>query len=180
MRRRNHGASPLTYSPTLASYAESLTDSCSSISRITGPSSNTTYSTNTFAYYSTNNHDQSCASEQTARAISTWYNDELYTYAVNSADFSTNPINYDGLLHFSQMVWKDTTEVGCSATRCDEGTGLNADVVWPVAWAVVCAYNPAGNCVGNACPDHGFLGNVGQTQGMSYLGYKAFAACMDE
>jgi len=86
------------------------------------------------------------------------------------------PEDFDGLLHFSQIVWKDTTEVGCAATSCGAGTGLNPGNVWPVAWTVVCAYSTAGNCIGNACADDGFLGNVGPPLGMGYIGHKPWAA----
>jgi uncharacterized protein YkwD len=38
--------------------------------------------------------------------------------------------------HFSQMVWKGTTEIGCAATQCPSGRFL------------VCRYLPQGNVIG--------------------------------
>lgn len=38
--------------------------------------------------------------------------------------------------HYTQIVWKNTTEVGCAKTIC------NGSVIW------VCNYNPPGNYVG--------------------------------
>jgi len=70
---------------------------------------------------------------------------------------TTNPVDTSGILHFSQIVWKDTTQVGCAALQCSEGTGLNPDDVWPTAWAVVCAYStgesfPVATRLGFPCP----------------------------
>jgi len=177
MHRANHSASSLTYSSTLAAYATSLTQSCNGLSSTSNSTVDSPYSTNTYAYYTSNREDSSTESEQTARAISTWYNEELDTYIADSAGMTTEPTDYtNGILHFSQVVWKDTTEVGCAATKCQEDTGLNPDNVWPVSWAVACAYSSAGNCVGNACPDNGFLGNVGAPLGLDYLGHEPWAS----
>lgn len=40
--------------------------------------------------------------------------------------------------HFSQLVWKSSTQVGCGVALC------------PAASVVVCWYNPAGNMGGSA------------------------------
>jgi len=77
VHRANHSASPLTYSTILAGYSSSLIQSCASLSGSSVPSTNSSYSTNTYAFYSSNNKDESNASEQTARAISTVSDFEL-------------------------------------------------------------------------------------------------------
>jgi|CXWL01.1.fsa_nt_gi uncharacterized protein YkwD len=46
--------------------------------------------------------------------------------------------------HYTQMVWRDTTRVGCAAHRCTTGSPFDART-W---WLVVCRYEPAGNIVG--------------------------------
>ncbi|MEP2275033.1 MAG: CAP domain-containing protein [Reichenbachiella sp.] len=38
--------------------------------------------------------------------------------------------------HYTQIVWKNTTEIGCAKTLCD------GSVIW------ICNYNPPGNFVG--------------------------------
>ncbi|OJJ86806.1 putative extracellular SCP domain protein Pry1, partial [Aspergillus glaucus CBS 516.65] len=55
--------------------------------------------------------------------------------------------------HFTQLVWKATTQVGCAAVDCgyddddakDEETG---DFEKALGWYVVCEYAPAGNVMG--------------------------------
>lgn len=43
--------------------------------------------------------------------------------------------------HFSQLVWKSTTSVGCGRSACDGRGGVPG-------WLVVCEYWPAGNVEG--------------------------------
>ena len=61
-----------------------------------------------------------------------WYDEEL-DYNYNTPGFS----NDTG--HFTQIVWKATTEIGCSS-----GVGCGSDLshVW------VCHYNQPGNYIG--------------------------------
>lgn len=66
--------------------------------------------------------------------VDAWYN-EVNTYTYGS----------DTLNHFTQMVWKSTTELGCGVTDCD-GTLFH-----------VCNYNPPGALLGGgarACVPH--------------------------
>jgi uncharacterized protein YkwD len=61
--------------------------------------------------------------------VQTWY-DEVRNYNFNNATFSPTTS------HFTQVVWKGTTELGCGAASGAKGT------------FVVCNYNPAGNLMG--------------------------------
>jgi len=168
IHRANHSATALTYSSDLAARATSLIQSCSAFADYN--------SANGYAFYTSSADDDSNASQQTAKAISTWYNNELEIYISDSNDMTEVP-EYTGetFLHFSQLVWKRTAEVGCAATQCQPGTGFNPDAIWPVSWFVVCAYSPAGNCKGSGCDGQGFLPNVGAPLGMDYVGSEPWA-----
>lgn len=45
--------------------------------------------------------------------------------------------------HFSQMIWKSTTSIGCGRTKCGDISGNER----AVGWYVVCSYWPRGNIV---------------------------------
>ncbi|RJE74223.1 pathogenesis-related family 1 protein [Reichenbachiella sp. MSK19-1] len=64
-------------------------------------------------------------------AIDAWGNEKAnYNYSKNTCD--ANKV----CGHYTQIVWKNTTEVGCAKVIC------NGNVTW------VCNYNPPGNFVG--------------------------------
>ena len=63
-------------------------------------------------------------------AVDSWGNEvKDYTYATNSCSGVCG--------HYTQVVWKDTQEVGCARAVCDDKSQI---------W--VCNYYPAGNYVG--------------------------------
>jgi hypothetical protein len=49
-------------------------------------------------------------------------------------------MNSDGCGHYTQIVWRGTTEIGCGVTTC--GTGFM------MATEVICNYSPPGNYIG--------------------------------
>jgi uncharacterized protein YkwD len=70
-------------------------------------------------------------------AVKSWY-DEVSAYNYNSPVFSS------ATGHFTQVVWKNSTQLGCGAaqgTKTMNGTKYNA-------FYVVCNYAPAGNVQG--------------------------------
>jgi hypothetical protein len=68
-----------------------------------------------------------------------WYNGEEPFYA--SSYGLDNPNTGADVLHFTQVVWKATTSVGCHTAQCAQGT---VDGRAPTAYTV-CNYFPPGN-----------------------------------
>ncbi|MFB2893352.1 CAP family protein [Aerosakkonemataceae cyanobacterium BLCC-F50] len=70
-------------------------------------------------------------------AVEDWYKE------VSAYDYN-NPESSSGTGHFTQVVWKNSTELGCGAAQgiaTIDGTKFNA-------FYVVCQYAPAGNMEG--------------------------------
>ena len=120
--RADHGASPLTWSNTLASVAQSwadrlLADGCRLVH-----SDGDTYGENLF-------FGGPPGAFGPEKAVDTWYS-EVKDYSFNDPGFSMKTG------HFTQVVWRGTREVGCGASVCPSG-----DIV-------VCNYSPPGNVRG--------------------------------
>jgi len=52
----------------------------------------------------------------------------------------TSKMNSDGCGHYTQVVWRATTQIGCGVTTCGSGANTQTEVI--------CNYAPAGNYVG--------------------------------
>ncbi|WP_226883580.1 CAP family protein [Allocoleopsis franciscana] len=100
-----------------------------------------------FAHSSTSNGENIYATYTTAssipgdtlanNAVQSWYSEvSKYDYA--------NPGFSSGTGHFTQVVWKSSTEVGCGAAK---GTKTMNGKLYN-AFYVVCQYAPAGNVQG--------------------------------
>jgi glioma pathogenesis-related protein 2 len=89
---------------------------------------------NLYVFYTTGSID---AVTLANNAVKSWY-DEVSKYNYNNPGFSTDTG------HFTQVVWKSSTQLGCSVargTKTMNGTKFNA-------FYVVCHYLPAGNVQG--------------------------------
>ncbi|KAF7723030.1 hypothetical protein EC973_002406 [Apophysomyces ossiformis] len=111
--RADHSAPALKWSNTLANYAQNWSDRC------VFKHSYGKYGENLAYGYSSWNE-----------AITAWY-DEYKLYNYNNPGFSGKTG------HFTQIVWKGTTEIGCGVTDCPNLGPL-----------YTCSYNPPGNVEG--------------------------------
>ena len=75
----------------------------------------------------------SCYNVESTSPVDEWYN-EIKNYDFSSPKFSINTAR------FSQVIWKETTKMGCGASvKDDDG----------VTYKVVCNYYSAGNVLGH-------------------------------
>jgi hypothetical protein len=68
-----------------------------------------------------------------------------YTYgtfmAGDKCDMAcTSAMNSDGCGHYTQVVWRASTQIGCGVTSCGSGFNMQTEVI--------CNYSPAGNFIG--------------------------------
>ncbi|KAF2201852.1 PR-1-like protein [Delitschia confertaspora ATCC 74209] len=117
--RRQHNATALKWNETLAEYAEKWSDRC-------------------FFNHSEGPYGENLASgyPNGTASIAAW-GDERQSYSFSSGEFSKKTG------HFTQLVWKATTSVGCSRTNCT----AKGDGTAP-GWYVICEYWPRGNVIG--------------------------------
>jgi len=118
--RDQHNATALKWNTTLADYAATVVESCV-FKHSGGP-----YGENLVSGYA-----------NATQAIEAWAN-ESTQYNYNKGAFAENTG------HFTQLVWKNTTQVGCGRKNC---TGSDVDNVAP-GWFVACSYYPPGNYLG--------------------------------
>ncbi|KAL5639119.1 hypothetical protein ACGC1H_006592 [Rhizoctonia solani] len=113
--RSQHGANPLTWSSELETKAQNWANGCQFKHGSTGE--NLAVGTGEFG---------------AAAAVKLW-TDEADQYDPNDPQPS----------HFTQVVWKSTTELGCAVTRCPAGTIYPEESNYHV-----CEYAPPGNVIG--------------------------------
>ncbi|OXV05865.1 hypothetical protein Egran_06367 [Elaphomyces granulatus] len=164
--RQYHNASALIWNDTLADYAQRWANQCQ-WKHSSGP-----YGENLAQGF-----------PNVTTAIDAWVNES------NQYDYDPPTGFSEETGHFTQLVWKATTEVGCAATNCVEthmSDGDSADSSQLQVWYLVCEYAPAGNVVGdnnaffeeNVQPE---VGSVGSSMSMAgrfrlwHIGFTAFA-----
>ena len=120
-KRALHGIQSLAWNDTLAKYAADYASSTFSCNNVKLVHSNGPHGENLAAGYSGG-----------YKPVDAWY-DEIKQY-----DFS-NPGFNEATGHFTQLVWKSTSQVGCAKVTCDN------------SWSqyTICEYsNTRGNVVG--------------------------------
>jgi pathogenesis-related protein 1 len=137
---------PLTWSATLAQYAQEWADNLATTS-CNSPHHRTNqelqqkgYGENIYYFYST------CSSSTAQQAVDSWASEiACWTYGgIGTTDMCDAmcimQLNATGCGHYTQLVWRDTTEVGCGVASCQEGAYMTD--LW------VCNYSPSGNWFG--------------------------------
>lgn len=122
--RQLHGAPALTWDSGLASQAQSWADRCVFEHSKMGNGEN--------LYAGTGNFDA-------AAGVTSWYNE-----LTNPGYDFNNPGFTSGTGHFTQVVWKSTTKLGCAVKVCNS-LPLSSGSSWENAHLFVCEYSPPGN-----------------------------------
>ncbi|KAJ7249309.1 CAP domain-containing protein, partial [Mycena rebaudengoi] len=121
--RSNHGASNLVWNDTLAGTAQYWADQCLNV-----------HSNSRLGPFGENLAAGTGGAFTIAEALGMW-NDE-------ASDYVTNPTSS----HWTQVVWKETRELGCAVATCPVGSIFEPEY-GPTQY-YVCEYSPPGNVDG--------------------------------
>ncbi len=73
-----------------------------------------------------------------AQAVQSWASEaQFYTLSTNTCTQVCG--------HYTQLVWRNTTSVGCAMSRCTTNSPFSGSPTW---YLVVCDYSPPGNFIG--------------------------------
>ncbi|MCJ1477303.1 Mucin-2 [Lambiella insularis] len=136
VHRANHTADAVTYNSTLASWAQAKANSCvwneDMPEGAAGVGMNIAQGTVLFP-----GNLGSVISDM-------WYNGELALFpGYNNPNLDVTSPAFQNWGHFSQVVWKGTTQIGCGSAPCGSSTSIGS------GYFVACMYGPPGNYVGD-------------------------------
>ncbi|KAF7589500.1 hypothetical protein BBP40_004207 [Aspergillus hancockii] len=135
VHRSNHSASSLEWSSTLEASAQALAAKCVY-------QHDTTIDGGGYGQ----NIGYGVSSGKIGEMITNlMYNDEMGYFEALYGQASPDMSNFDAWGHFSQIVWKGTTHVGCATVTCNSLGNVDSSVALPFT---VCNYSPAGNYAG--------------------------------
>ncbi|KAK5208968.1 hypothetical protein LTR47_004679 [Exophiala xenobiotica] len=142
--RLNHTALPLTWSVSLAATAQQIAETCvyGHVTDLNGGG----YGQNIGAGY------PGTPLGMGSFVTEGLYNGEVNNYIYYGMEPDLNTLNEWG--HFTQIVWKSTTAVGCYTADCS-ATGLQNVGGNVQPYFTVCNYAPPGNFVGQFTPNVG-------------------------
>ncbi|KAJ5578098.1 PR-1-like protein [Penicillium hispanicum] len=135
VHRSNHSASDLEWSASLESSAYTLAASCN-------------YGHNTSidgGGYGQNIGYGVTADQIGVMITNLMYNDETSNFDPYYGEANPSMTYFDSWGHFSQIVWKDTTSVGCATVTCKGLQNVDTSKSLPYT---VCNYHPVGNVDG--------------------------------
>lgn len=146
IHRSNHSAGALEWGDSYAQYAQQAAAPCKFQHDLTPGGGG--YGQNIAMWGSTNKQtvqDVGAAKAGAQATTNMWYNGELPLWP--ASDYGKeNPdmTKFEDWGHFSQLVWKESKQLGCHTQFCPQGTmSQQMDV-----WYTVCNYYPAGNMGG--------------------------------
>ena len=133
VHRANHSAPEIQWSDDLAATANTIASSC-------------VYAHNTATNgggYGQNIAAGTPPDQVSAVITNLFYNGEVNWYDSLYGEAQPDMTNFEHWGHFSQIVWKDTSHVGCATKHCPGGLGNVGSDVAP--YFTVCNYKSPGN-----------------------------------
>ncbi|KAF7547661.1 hypothetical protein G7046_g8933 [Stylonectria norvegica] len=138
IHRTNHSAPDLVWDQTLADYAANTANGCVFAHDMDQGSGG--YGQNLASWGTTGSLD-GLTNKVAAQGITNqWYNGEMPNWSFYGQDNPPAGMDIDSWGHFTQVVWKSVTKVGCATVQCPAGTVLQYPSLY-----TVCNYNPPGN-----------------------------------
>lgn len=135
--RAKHKSPDMTLSDSVNSTAQSWAEQIAASGVFAHSSSSQRNGAGENIYASFTTASSIAADTLAAAAVKSWYDEVAnYNYA--------NPVFASNTGHFTQVVWKNSTQLGCGAAK---GTKTMNGKVYN-AFYVVCQYAPAGNVTG--------------------------------
>ncbi len=134
------GEVPFTWDPIAAEVAQSWANECSFGHN---PSASSQYAALGGSGGLGEDVAAGAPSESVANAVASWVNEaQYYDHATNSC------ASGEVCGHYTQIVWKNTTAVGCAQAHCTTNSPFGASFpTWDMS---VCDFNPPGNYVGES------------------------------
>lgn len=138
LHRSNHSAPALQWDTTLAQYAENTASGCVFAHDMNQGDGG--YGQN-LASWGTSGDMDDLKNKAAAQGVTNqWYNDEMNNWSSYGQDNPPSGQDLNSFGHFTQLVWKSSTKIGCATVKCPAGTVLSLP-----SWYTVCNYNPPGN-----------------------------------
>ncbi|MEM6791894.1 MAG: CAP domain-containing protein [Myxococcota bacterium] len=130
--RAAHGQAPLTWDDDLEAIAAAWGAACTDDEPPAGLIDHNGGRSDTYPEYVGENIYASSAATSGPAAVTAWMSEEAdYDYDANSCQGVCG--------HYTQVVWAETTKVGCAIANCPS---------LQFGWGVVCNYAPGGNVGG--------------------------------
>jgi uncharacterized protein YkwD len=133
------GESPLTWNAIAAAVAQGWANECSFAHN---PNASSQYDSMGGTGGLGENVAAGAPTESISGADTSWINEEAnYDHATNTC------ASGDECGHYTQIVWKSTTTVGCAQTSCTTNSPFGGSGPWVMS---VCDFSPPGNYVGES------------------------------
>ncbi|PNP48900.1 hypothetical protein TGAMA5MH_00058 [Trichoderma gamsii] len=140
IHRANHSAPALEWDDQLAGFAHITASGCVFAHDMTEGGGSVAYGQNLASFGSSGDISGDQILSGRRGVTDQWYNDEMENWTFYGQSNPPSGLDLDAFGHFTQVVWKGSTKVGCATVQCPSGSVLSLP-----SWYTVCNYGPPGN-----------------------------------